>query len=200
MDYPVSRSSHEVVPRLRKTRVQGISRLSSMIVDIIDLGTDDLTKRWREQASDVLECFFSALWSSQDVRVVAEGLKAALLPTHLSSISAFWNESLPRSTVPNRLKSITFLLQLHPHIPRWQRNPLSCVSTSSVNALHSTFVGLPLRSLARHGIPTVLRYHAHAEPDKLDRIAAARESEARMRWMADLKRSPSRRPYSLHCS
>lgn len=92
-----------------------------MVLDIINPAIDELTRRWREHASDVLESFFAALWSSQGpVRVVAEGLDAALLPGHLSAISAFWNEGLPRSTIPNRLKTISFLLQLRPHAHRWQ--------------------------------------------------------------------------------
>jgi hypothetical protein len=102
-------------------RVEAVTKLSSMVLDIIDPAIDELTRRWREHASDVLESFFSALWSShEEVRIMTEGLKATLLPSHLSAISAFWNEGLPRSTVPNRLKTISFLLQLRPHTHRWQ--------------------------------------------------------------------------------
>jgi hypothetical protein len=102
-------------------RLDALARLSRISLDLIDPDLDDDTKRWRQRATDIFIHLFSAIWSPQeDVRIAADGVKAALLPTHLDAISDFWNGALPESTVAERLSIVSFLLQLHPHLPRWQ--------------------------------------------------------------------------------
>jgi hypothetical protein len=110
-------------------RVDALSQLQRIAIDLVDpsLYISQDVMRWRHQSLDVFEYFFKALWSTQhDVRQAASCMALALLPTHLEAITQFWALVLPQTTVPRRLGTISFMLQLRPHFPQWQC-ALSCL-------------------------------------------------------------------------
>ena len=45
---------------------------------------------------------------------------AALLPAHLEVISQCWDESLSKAPIAERVRLISFLIQLRPHFPSWK--------------------------------------------------------------------------------
>jgi len=45
-----------------------------------------------------------------------------LLPTHLEAIASCWKSALPVLQPSERLRLVTFLLQLQPHFPTWKGN------------------------------------------------------------------------------
>ena len=44
----------------------------------------------------------------------------ALLPAHFEAISLCWDESLAKAPIAERVKLVSFLVQLHPHFPSWK--------------------------------------------------------------------------------
>ena len=44
----------------------------------------------------------------------------ALLPAHLGIISQCWDESLSKAPIAERVRLISFLIQLRPHFPTWK--------------------------------------------------------------------------------
>ena len=47
-----------------------------------------------------------------------------LLATHLEAIASCWQSALPALQPLERLRLVTFLLQLQPHFPTWKGNVL----------------------------------------------------------------------------
>lgn len=45
---------------------------------------------------------------------------ATLLPAHLEAITLCWNEALAKAPVAERLRLVSFLIQLRPHFPSWR--------------------------------------------------------------------------------
>lgn len=46
----------------------------------------------------------------------------SLLPAHFEAISLCWNESLAKAPIAERVKLVSFLVQLHSHFPTWRGN------------------------------------------------------------------------------
>lgn len=44
----------------------------------------------------------------------------ALLPAHLEVISQCWDEALSKAPIAERVRLISFLIQLRPHFPSWK--------------------------------------------------------------------------------
>lgn len=54
------------------------------------------------------------------VRLAVQSSSTALLPAHLKVISQCWDESLLKAPIPERVRLISFLIQLRPHFPSWK--------------------------------------------------------------------------------
>ncbi|KAG6814363.1 hypothetical protein H0H92_010949 [Tricholoma furcatifolium] len=103
-------------------RLLAITHLFRVILDVINPSFNIEDRQWRSSVADVFFYFFSSQWAdqSEEIRVAVETLSATLLPSHHQAISLCWNETLLKSPVSERLKLVTFLIQLHRHFPRWQ--------------------------------------------------------------------------------
>ncbi|KAF5380960.1 hypothetical protein D9615_003973 [Tricholomella constricta] len=63
---------------------------------------------------------FSTLDEREEIRLAVDAFSASLLPAHFKAISACWNESLSKAPITDRIRLVLFLIQLHPHFPRWR--------------------------------------------------------------------------------
>lgn len=63
---------------------------------------------------------YTELNPQEEIRVVADTFASSLLPAHLDAISLCWTESLAISPIAERVKLVSFLIQLRPHFPTWQ--------------------------------------------------------------------------------
>ncbi|KAG6866935.1 hypothetical protein C0991_003851 [Blastosporella zonata] len=90
--------------------------------------------------ADIFFYFFTSLWADQrvssmeidltlsyltfsnkvEIRMAVETCSATLLPAHFQAISACWNELLSKSPIAERLKLVSFLIQLRSYFPRWK--------------------------------------------------------------------------------
>ncbi|KAG6909693.1 hypothetical protein DXG01_015894 [Tephrocybe rancida] len=103
-------------------RLLAISRLFRIMLDMLSPSFNVEDRQWQSCLSDVFYSFFTPLWVDQreEIRITVETCSATLLPAHLQAISACWNELLSKSPIAERLKLISFLIQLRSYFPRWQ--------------------------------------------------------------------------------
>lgn len=62
---------------------------------------------------------FHGRWQ-EEIRLVVDTFASTLLPAHFDAISTCWNESLSKAPVVERVKLVSFLIQLHSHFPSWK--------------------------------------------------------------------------------
>lgn len=56
----------------------------------------------------------------EDVRLEVEACSSNLLPTHFNALSRIWDLAIPKLPQDERLTMVSFMIQLHPHFPKWQ--------------------------------------------------------------------------------
>jgi len=103
-------------------RLQAISRLFQIVLDINhpDFAIQD--RQWRPCVVFLLRYFFTPLWndSREEVRLAVETMCQTLLEPHLDAMTACFDEYLLKAQVSEREALVAFLIQLHPHFPKWQ--------------------------------------------------------------------------------
>ncbi|THU91128.1 hypothetical protein K435DRAFT_727522 [Dendrothele bispora CBS 962.96] len=103
-------------------RLIALARLFRIILDITDptFTIEDL--QWRVNICDIFYYYFKTLWSDEkeELRLAAETFSSNLLPAHFHQISSCWGELLLKSPITDRIRLISFLVQLRPHFPLWQ--------------------------------------------------------------------------------
>lgn len=88
--------------------------------------------------TDVFHHYFNALWADgkasqlvskllrlliaiqEEIRIAVDTWSQSLLPAHFEAISLCWNELLSKAPIAERVKLVSFLVQLHPHFPTWR--------------------------------------------------------------------------------
>ncbi|KAH8106968.1 hypothetical protein BXZ70DRAFT_1003857 [Cristinia sonorae] len=103
-------------------RLQTAHRLFQIITDITSPAFNIEDRQWRSSVVDIFYYFFSRLWldEREEVRMAVETWSQTLLPSHFDAIALCWNEALNKVPVAERLKLVSFLLQLRPHFPDWR--------------------------------------------------------------------------------
>ncbi|KAF7304918.1 hypothetical protein MKEN_01206100 [Mycena kentingensis (nom. inval.)] len=102
-------------------RLLAVSRLFRIILDVTSPAFNVEGRQWRSSIIDVFYRFFFALWTDEkeEIRVVVDTFASGLLPAHFEAISLCWMDSLTMP-IAERVKLVSFLIQLRPHYPQWQ--------------------------------------------------------------------------------
>lgn len=62
----------------------------------------------------------SDLRVQEEIRLAVDTFSSTLLPAHFDAISLCWNEALAKAPVEDRVRLVSFLIQLRPHFPHWK--------------------------------------------------------------------------------
>ncbi|KAJ7774854.1 hypothetical protein B0H16DRAFT_1508657 [Mycena metata] len=103
-------------------RLLAVTRLFRIILDVTSPSFNIEGRQWRSSIIEVFYRYFLALWADEkeEVRLIADTLASGLLPAHLDAISLCWTESLATAPIAERVKLVSFLVQLRPYFPGWQ--------------------------------------------------------------------------------
>lgn len=120
-------------------RLLGVNRLFRMISDVTSPAFNVEGRQWRSSVIEIFYHYFTALWADatvraqfliqyfttwikfqEEVRLSVQSSSAALLPAHLEIISQCWDESLSKAPIVERVRLISFLIQLRPRFPSWK--------------------------------------------------------------------------------
>ncbi|KIJ69367.1 hypothetical protein HYDPIDRAFT_36436 [Hydnomerulius pinastri MD-312] len=105
-----------------ETRLTGVTRLFRIIMDVTSPAFQVEGRPWRSCVLDIFYFCFQSIWmdEKEEVRAATETWAQTLLPAHLDAITLCWNNAFQSLPVPERIRLVTFLLQLHPHFPTWK--------------------------------------------------------------------------------
>ncbi|KAJ7172444.1 hypothetical protein C8R46DRAFT_149097 [Mycena filopes] len=105
-----------------EVRLLAVTRLFRIILDVTSPAFNIEGRQWRSSIIEVFYRYFSALWADEkeEIRLIADTLASGLLPAHLHAISLCWTESLSTAPIAERVKLVSFLVQLRPYFPGWQ--------------------------------------------------------------------------------
>ncbi|KAJ7109404.1 hypothetical protein C8R44DRAFT_286771 [Mycena epipterygia] len=103
-------------------RLLAVSRLFRIILDVTSPAFGIEGRQWRSSIVEVFYRYFFALWADEkeEIRLVVDTFACGLLPAHLHAISLCWTESLATAPIAERVKLVSFLIQLRPYFPTWQ--------------------------------------------------------------------------------
>ncbi|KAK7020581.1 hypothetical protein R3P38DRAFT_3272569 [Favolaschia claudopus] len=120
-------------------RLLAVIRLFRIVLDATNPAFNIEDRQWRSSIIEIFYRYFSALWVDdkvefpplgfsrciankvqEEIRVIADTFASGLLPAHFDAISLCWTESLATSPIAERVKLVSFLIQLRPHFPGWQ--------------------------------------------------------------------------------
>ncbi|KAG7452502.1 uncharacterized protein BT62DRAFT_879722 [Guyanagaster necrorhizus] len=103
-------------------RLEGIARLFRIILDSPTPDFQVEGRQWKSSVGDVFYYFFSSLWADkrEEIRLSADTLVSNMLTAHFNAISSCWDEVLSKSPVEERVKLVSFLIQLRSHFPTWK--------------------------------------------------------------------------------
>ncbi|KAJ4487923.1 hypothetical protein J3R30DRAFT_3280032 [Lentinula aciculospora] len=103
-------------------RLSALVRLFRIILDVTSPAFTVEGRQWRSSIAEVFYYYFSSLWSDEkeELRLAADTFSSNLLPAHFEQISLCWSECLTKSPIVDRVKLVSFLIQLRPHFPSWQ--------------------------------------------------------------------------------
>ncbi|KAG8776725.1 hypothetical protein FRC15_011792 [Serendipita sp. 397] len=109
-------------------RFEVTTRLFRVLLDINTPGLDIRGHQWRPSVVPVIVAFFSQLWRDNrvEVRLACDTLAKTLLPSHMDSMTLCFEEYLFKATLAERMALSGFLTLLHPILPSWQRELISC--------------------------------------------------------------------------
>ncbi|KAK0459777.1 uncharacterized protein EV420DRAFT_1620288 [Desarmillaria tabescens] len=79
-------------------------------------------RQWKSSVSDVFYYFFTSLWADkkEEIRLSVDTLVSNMLAVHFNAISSCWDEVLSKSPIEERVKLVSFLIQLRSHFPTWK--------------------------------------------------------------------------------
>ncbi|KAJ7685226.1 hypothetical protein DFH06DRAFT_1157872 [Mycena polygramma] len=105
-----------------ESRLLAVSRLFRIILDVTSPAFNIEGRQWRSSIIEVFYRYFFALWADEkeEIRLIVDTFASGLLPAHLDAISLCWTESLATSPIAERVKLVSFLIQLRPYFPSWQ--------------------------------------------------------------------------------
>ncbi|KAF7338262.1 hypothetical protein MVEN_02051500 [Mycena venus] len=103
-------------------RLLAVIRLFRIILDVTSPAFSIEGRQWRSSIIEVFYRYFFALWADEkeEIRLIVDTFASSLLPAHLDAISLCWTESLATAPITERVKLVSFLIQLRPHFPSWQ--------------------------------------------------------------------------------
>ncbi|CAK5277405.1 unnamed protein product [Mycena citricolor] len=121
---PLQQLLHEwLLPTAQwQQRLLAVTRLFRVVMDVTSPLFNIDGRQWRSSVIEVFYRFFSALWvdEKEEIRVVVDTFTSSLLPPHFDAISHCWTEALAISPIAERVKLVSFLIQLRPHFPSWK--------------------------------------------------------------------------------
>ncbi|KAI0054105.1 hypothetical protein FA95DRAFT_1480391 [Auriscalpium vulgare] len=99
-----------------------LDRLFRIVLDITNPAFNVEERQWRSSVSRVFIHYFTAMWQDpqEENRVAVDSWSRTLLPAHLDAISDCWNETLAKAPIADRIKLVSFLIQLQPHFVAWK--------------------------------------------------------------------------------
>ena len=119
--------------------METVLRLFRIILDVTSPGFVVEDRQWGPNIIDIFHHFFSSMWTDErvrgittvavcvdsvfqqeEIRTAVDAWSQTLLPAHLDVIARCWNEALSKAPVSERVKLVSFLLQLHSHFPTWR--------------------------------------------------------------------------------
>ncbi|KAH7914698.1 hypothetical protein BJ138DRAFT_1143394 [Hygrophoropsis aurantiaca] len=105
-----------------ESRLAGLMRLFRIVLDVTSPSFHVEGRQWKSSVLDIFYYNFESMWldEKEEIRTAVDTWCQNLLPAHLEAISACWNEALPTLPVLERLRLVSFLVQLQPHFPSWQ--------------------------------------------------------------------------------
>ncbi|KAJ3801305.1 hypothetical protein GGU11DRAFT_741651 [Lentinula aff. detonsa] len=105
-----------------KLRLSALVRLFRIIMDVTSPAFIVEGRQWRSSIIEVFYYYFSTFWvdEKEELRLAADTFSSNLLSAHFDQISLCWNEFLVKSPIADRVKLVSFLIQLRPHFPTWQ--------------------------------------------------------------------------------
>ncbi|TFK42558.1 hypothetical protein BDQ12DRAFT_676416 [Crucibulum laeve] len=103
-------------------RLSTVTRLFRILLDITSPIFVVEGRQWRSSLSEVFCYFFNTIWSDprEEVRLAASTFSATLLPAHREAVTLCWDESIRKSPIAERIRLVSFLIQLHSHFPGWR--------------------------------------------------------------------------------
>ncbi|KAJ7449837.1 hypothetical protein FB451DRAFT_1286715 [Mycena latifolia] len=103
-------------------RLLAVIRLFRIILDVTSPAFNIEGRQWRSSIIEVFYRYFFALWADEkeEIRLIADTFACGLLPAHLHAISLCWTEALAIAPIAERVKLVSFLIQLRPYFPTWQ--------------------------------------------------------------------------------
>ncbi|KAJ7235476.1 hypothetical protein B0H12DRAFT_1141671 [Mycena haematopus] len=119
-------------------RLLAVIRLFHIILDLTSPAFNIEGRQWRSSIIEVFYRYFFALWADEkeEIRLIVDTFASGLLPAHLEAISLCWTESLATSPIAERVKLVSFLIQLRPHFPSWQVALAQVKPISSIGSLY----------------------------------------------------------------
>ncbi|KAF8628329.1 hypothetical protein AX15_003874 [Amanita polypyramis BW_CC] len=103
-------------------RLSAVTRLFRVVQDVINPAFEVEGRHWRSNMTIVLYFYFNTLWTDnkEEIRLAVKTSVLSLLPAHLQAMELCWVELLTTAPIPERVKLVSFLLQVLSHFPRWK--------------------------------------------------------------------------------
>ncbi|OAX44683.1 hypothetical protein K503DRAFT_196614 [Rhizopogon vinicolor AM-OR11-026] len=103
-------------------RLLALDRLFRMTSDIASPDFVVENRPWKHSVIDLFYYAFEPLWADgkEEVRTAVDTWLQTLLSAHLDAIASCWNDAFPSLSVSERLRLVSFLLQLQSHFPTWR--------------------------------------------------------------------------------
>ncbi|KAJ6502509.1 hypothetical protein C8R45DRAFT_976826 [Mycena sanguinolenta] len=137
-------------------RLLAVIRLFHIILDVTSPAFNIEGRQWRSSIIEIFYRYFFALWADEkeEIRLIVDTFASSLLPAHLQAISLCWTESLATSPIAERVKLVSFLIQLRTHFPSWQVLAWDVVvdTLSEDEYDHKNDVGLSTAHLSLYGL------------------------------------------------
>ncbi|KAH8117558.1 hypothetical protein DFH11DRAFT_1504486 [Phellopilus nigrolimitatus] len=105
-----------------ENRLAAATQLFQIILDVTKPSFLVEGRQWRSSVMEIFYRFFSCIWfdEREEIRLAADAWAQSLQPAHYQSMALCFSESLTRAPISDRLKLVTFLLQLRSHFPTWK--------------------------------------------------------------------------------
>ncbi|KAG0707722.1 hypothetical protein DFH29DRAFT_594927 [Suillus ampliporus] len=103
-------------------RLLALDRLFRMTLDITSPDFVVENRPWKHSVVDLFYHAFEPLWidEKEEVRTAVDTWLQTLLSAHLDAIASCWDDAFPSLRVSERLRLVSFLLQLQSHFPTWR--------------------------------------------------------------------------------
>ncbi|OJA10550.1 hypothetical protein AZE42_03139 [Rhizopogon vesiculosus] len=103
-------------------RLLALDRLFRMTLDTTSPDFVVENRPWKHSVIDLFYYAFEPLWADEkeEVRTAVDTWLQTLLSAHLDAIASCWNDAFPSLSVSERLRLVSFLLQLQSHFPTWR--------------------------------------------------------------------------------